>query len=63
MFDIFIYFYSLHVSGEPCDNHQEKIAVSMRHWYLSICMDGVWSAGWIETYFNPISRPDATHTE
>ena len=19
----------------------------MRHWYLSLCMDGDWSAGWI----------------
>ena len=38
----------------------EKIAVSMRHWYLSLCMCGVWSAGWI---FNPTSRPDATHSE
>ena len=28
--------------------HQEKIAVSMRHWYLSLCMGGVWYAGWIE---------------
>ena len=25
----------------------------MRHWYLSLCMEGVWSAGWI---FNPTSR-------
>jgi len=22
-----------------------EIAVSMRHWYLSLCMGGVWSAG------------------
>ena len=21
----------------------------MRHWPLSLCMGGVWSAGWIET--------------
>ena len=26
-----------------------EITVSMRHWYLSLCMGGVWSAGWIET--------------
>ena len=26
-----------------------EIAVSMRHWYLSLCMGGVWSAGWSET--------------
>ena len=29
-------------------HHQEKIAVSMRHWYLSLCMGGVRSAGWSE---------------
>ena len=23
----------------------------MRRWYLSLCMDGVWSAGWIEISF------------
>ena len=33
-----------------------EITVSMRHWYLSLCMDGVWSAGWI-------IQPDAIHTE
>ena len=27
---------------------RRKIAVSMRHWYLSLCMGGVWSAGWIK---------------
>jgi len=32
-----------------------EITVSMRHWYLSLCMGGVWSAGWSET---PTSRPD-----
>ena len=37
-----------------------EITVSIRHWYLSLCMGGVWSAGWGET---PTSRPDATHTE
>jgi len=36
--------------GHPCAHHQEKIAVSMRHWYLSLCMGGVRSAGLI---FNP----------
>ena len=36
-----------------------EIVVSLRHWYLSLCMGGVWSAGWIE---NPTSRPDATRT-
>ena len=34
--------------------------VSMRHWYLSLCMDGVWYAGWS---FTPTSRRDTTHTE
>ena len=40
----------------PRAHHQEKIAVSMRHWYLSLCMGGVWSAGWIE-------NPRAHHQE
>ena len=30
--------------GHSCAQHQEKIAVSMRHWYLSLFVDGVWSA-------------------
>jgi len=33
--------------GCPCAHHQEKITVSMPHWHLSLCMDGIWSAGWI----------------
>ena len=37
-----------------------EITVSMRYWYLSLCMGGVCSAGWSET---PTSRPDTTHTE
>jgi len=37
-----------------------EITVSMRHWYLSLCMGGFWSACWSET---PASRPDATHKE
>ena len=28
---------------------RRKIAVSVRHWYLLLCMGGVWSAGWIES--------------
>jgi len=36
------------------------VSMRMRHWYLSLCMGGVWSAGWS---FSPTSRPDATHTE
>jgi hypothetical protein len=37
-----------------------EITVSMRHWYMSLYMGGVWSAGWS---FTATSRPDATHTE
>ena len=37
-----------------------EITVSMRHWYLSLFVDGFWSAGWSDT---PICRADATHTE
>jgi len=33
--------------GHPWAHHQEKITVYMRRWYLSLCMGGVWSAGWI----------------
>ena len=32
--------------GHPSAHHQEKD--TMRHWYLSLWMGGVWSAGWIE---------------
>jgi len=32
-----------------------EITVSMHHWYLSLCMGGVWSASWS---FTPTSRPD-----
>jgi len=45
--------------GHPCAHHQEKIAVSTRHCYLSLFMDGVWSAVWI---FSPTSGPGATRT-
>jgi len=44
MFNIFIYFSSLHVSGIHMPITRRKIAVSIRHWYLSLCMCGVWSA-------------------
>jgi len=37
-----------------------EITLSTRHWYLSLCMHGIWSAGW---RFTPTSTPDATHTE
>jgi len=46
--------------GHPCAHHQEKFAVPMRHWHLSLCMGGVWYAGWI---CNPTSIPDSIHTE
>ena len=45
-----------------CRSSGEKIAVSMRHWYLSLCVDGVWSAVWIEK-ITPTSRRYATHTK
>ena len=35
--------------GHPSAHHQEEITVSMRHWCLSLCMGGVWSAGCIGT--------------
>jgi len=37
--------------GHPSAHYEEQITVSMRHWYLSLCMGGVWSSGWIETSF------------
>ena len=37
-----------------------EIAVSIRHWYLSLCMDDVWSVG---CSFTPTSRLNTTHTE
>ena len=37
-----------------------EITVTVRHWYLSFCMGGVWSACWS---FTPTSRPDTTQTE
>ena len=47
LFNIFIYLCSLHVSGIHVPIIRRKIAVSLGHWYLSLCMRGVWSAGWI----------------
>ena len=44
MFNIFIYYSSLHVSGIHVPIIRRKIAVYMRHLYLSLCMGGVWSA-------------------
>jgi len=34
--------------GHPCAPNQDKITETMRRWYLSHCMDGVWSGGWNE---------------
>ena len=31
-----------------CPTSGEKLLLSLRHWYLSLCMCDVWSAGWIE---------------
>ena len=63
LFNIFIYFSSLYVLSIHVPIMGRKIAVSMPHRYLSLCRGGIWSAGWIETQFNPTSWPDATHTE
>ena len=48
LFNIFIYFSCVHVSGVHAPIIRIKITVSMRHWHLSLCMGGVWSAGWID---------------
>ena len=63
LFNIFIYF-------SPCFGHsyvhnQEKIAVSMRRWYLSLSMGGVWSAGWVEiaVSFQPAERTPPTQSD
>ena len=61
---IFIYLFHFPTCfGHPCAHHQEKIVVSMEHWYLSLCIGGVWSAGWIETAVSiQPAEADATHT-
>jgi hypothetical protein len=33
-----------------------EITVSMWHWYLSLCVGGVWSAGWSFTHSNQQTR-------
>jgi len=45
---IYLFLFSI-CFGHPSAHHQEKITVSMPHWYLSLCMSGDWSGGWIET--------------
>jgi hypothetical protein len=52
LFSIFISFLYM-FRATMCPSSGE-ITVSMRHWYLSLCMGGS---------FTPTSRPDATHTE
>jgi len=37
----------------------EELTVSVRHWYFSLCMGSVWSAGCVETSLIPTSRPDS----
>ena len=41
---IYLFFFST-CFWHPSAHHQEKITVFMRHWYLSLWMGGVWSAG------------------
>ena len=57
--NIFIYLFLFSTCfGHPSAHHQEKITVSMRHWYLSL-----WVASGLLVGLNPTSRPDTTHTE
>jgi len=58
LFNICIYFPSLHISGIHVPIIRRKIAVSMRHWYLSLCMCDVAGRSFTRT-----SRPEANHTE
>ena len=59
LFNMFIYFCSLHVSGRPCAHHQEKL--------LYLCDTGTCHslcvAPGLLVGFNPTSRLDVTHTE
>ena len=50
-FSIYLFISLLYMFRASMAHHQEKIAVSMRHWYLSRCTSGVWSAGWIFNIF------------
>jgi hypothetical protein len=58
LLSIFVYLLCM-FRATTCPSSGE-ITVSMRHWCLSLCMGGVWSAGWSYT---PTSRPEASHTE
>ena len=55
-----IFIFLLYVFRATICPSSGEITVSMRRWYLSLRMGGVWSVGWS---FTPTSRPDATHTE
>ena len=59
LFNIFIYFSSLHVSGIPVPIIRRKL--------LYLCDTGichsVWMVSGLLVGFNPTSRPDSTHTE
>jgi len=35
----------------------------MRRWYLSLCMGGVWSTGWIETPIHPADQTPPTQSD
>ena len=55
-----VFIYLLYMFWATTCPSSGEITVSIRHWYLSLCIGGVQSAGWS---FTPTSRPDATHTE
>jgi len=56
-----MYLYLLYTRfGHSRAHHQEKFVLSMRHWYLSLCMGGDRSAGWIE--IQPADQTPPTNT-
>jgi hypothetical protein len=58
LFNMFIYFSSLRVSGTLVPIVRRKLLYLCDTGICQFCMSGVWA--WI---FNKTSRPDATHTE
>jgi len=45
----YIYLFLFSICFEhPRAHNQEKITVTLRHWYLSHSVGGVWFAGWIQ---------------
>jgi len=34
----------IQLGAQFCAHHQQKVTVSMRHWYFSLWMGGVWSS-------------------